>query len=145
MPCSTVCVFHSANYLSSIFRSPNPARASFVRYLLYKMNKIGENCILVQLIFQSLYSLCLLGPISRIVTPWSTQNLLINLLSPQSLPVPRPALLWHSLHGQTFSTDLWSKYTLLHLCPKFVLALVPLLNPNWPFQIRPQTSLQAFY
>ena len=41
MPCSTVCIFHSANYLS-IFKSPNPARASFVRYSLYKLNKISE-------------------------------------------------------------------------------------------------------
>ena len=69
-----------------MLKSPNPSRASLVRHSLYKLNRIGDKqhpCLTPLPICTLLVS----PRSSRILTFWSMYNLLINLLSRQSIPV----------------------------------------------------------
>ena len=94
MPCSTVfsltiCISSSAYFTVWIIcppmlESPSPSRAFFVRHSLYKLNRIGDKlhpCITplpICTLFVSPRS-------SHTLTFWSMYNLLINLLSCQSI------------------------------------------------------------
>jgi hypothetical protein len=50
----------------------------------------------------------------------------INLLSRHQVQVPLGCvLIWFSLHSQMPSGSVWSKHTILHLCPKLILSLFP--------------------
>jgi len=69
-----------------ILKSPNPSRASLVRHLLYKLNRIGDkqHPFLTPL---PIFTLLVSPRFSRTLTLWATYKLLINLLSRQSIPV----------------------------------------------------------
>jgi hypothetical protein len=70
-----------------ILNSPNPSRASLVRYSLYYLNRIDDKqqpCLTPLPIFTLLIS----PWSSRILTLCSMYNLLINILSRQSIPFP---------------------------------------------------------
>jgi hypothetical protein len=97
MPCSTVSSLASSTRSSAYFtvrityppilKSPNPPRACLVSYSLYKLNRMGDKqqpCLTPLPIFTLLVS----PWSSRILTFCSMYNLLINLLSHQSIPVP---------------------------------------------------------
>ena len=69
-----------------MLKSPSPSRASLVRHSLYKLNRIGDK----QHPCRTPLPICTL-----LVSPWSSRsltfcsmyNLLINLLSRQSMPI----------------------------------------------------------
>ena len=96
MPCSTASSLasntRSSAYLTvwmicpPILKSPNPSRASLVRYSLYKVNRIGNKhhpCLTPLPVFTLLVS-----PLpSFCLTLWSMYNLLTNLLSHQLITV----------------------------------------------------------
>jgi hypothetical protein len=68
-------------------KSPSPSRASLVRHSLYKLNKIGDK----QHPCRTPLPICtlLVSPLSsHTLTFWSMYNLLINLLSHQSIAAP---------------------------------------------------------
>ena len=97
MLCSTISSLASSTRSSAYFiekitspyilESPNPSRASLVRYSLYKLNRIGDKqhpCLIPPPIF-----ILLVSPLSsHALTLLSIHNLLINLLPNQSIPLP---------------------------------------------------------
>ena len=96
MPCSTVSSLAISTRSSAYFtvwiicppmlKSPSPSRVSLARYSLYKLNRDGDkqhHCL-------APLPICALpfSPLSsRTLTLWSMHNLLINLLSRQSIPL----------------------------------------------------------
>jgi len=96
MPCSTVSSLAISTRSSAYFtvwiicppklKSPSPSKASLVRHSLYKLNRIGDKqhpCLTPLPICTLLVS----PQCSHTLTLWSTYNLLINLLSRQSIPI----------------------------------------------------------
>jgi len=95
MLCSTVSFLAISTRSSAYFtawiiyplmlKSPNPSRAFLVRHSPYKLNRIGDKqhpCLTPLQICTLLVS----PWSSRTLTLWSMYNLLINLLSHQSIP-----------------------------------------------------------
>jgi len=125
-----------------ILKSPHPSRASLVRHLLYKLNRIGDKqhpCLTPLSIFTLLVS----HRFSRTLTLWAMYKLLINLLSRQSIPVPfriyinlaqltRTNAFSQSMketHSSSFISKIRSDIILN--IPFAPLVPFPLLNPNW--------------
>jgi hypothetical protein len=112
-----------------ILKSPNPSRASLVRYSLYKLNRIGDK-----------QQPCPWS--SRISTLCSMYNLLINLLSRQSLPIPfricinlvqltRSNAFYQSMKQAHNSSSMAKvRSDIILSIPIASLVPLPLLNPN---------------
>ena len=125
-----------------MLKSPSPSRASLVRHSLYELNRIGDKqhpCLTPLPICTLLISL----RASRTLTFCSMYNLLINLLSRQSMPIPfricinlvqftRSNPFCQSLK-QTHSCSSISKVRsgIILIIPIASLVPFPLLNPNW--------------
>ena len=94
-----------------------------VRHSLYKLNRIGDKqhpCLTPLPVCTLLVS----PRSSRILTLWSMYSLLINLLYANRYHLSLgSALIRSSLHGQMPCASLWSKYSVLHPSPKFILLL----------------------
>ena len=89
---SLACSTRSSAYFTVCFifppilKSPNPSRASLVRYSLYQLCRIDDKRHPCLTPFLSSHSLCLVDPVV-VLTPRSMYGLSINLLSRQSIPV----------------------------------------------------------
>jgi len=124
-----------------MLKSPSPSRASLVRHSLYKLNRIGDK----QHPCRTPLPICtlLVSPrSSRTLTLWSMYNLLINLLSRQSIPIlfricinlvqfKRSNTFCQSMK-QTHSPSSISKVRshIILTIPVASLVPFPLLNPN---------------
>ena len=123
-------------------KSPNPSKASLVRHLLYKLNRIGDKqhpCLTPLPIFTLLVS----PWFSCTLTLWTMYRLLINLLSHQSIPVSFSICInlvqWTRSNAfcqsmkQTLSSSSISKAhsDIVLSIPIASLVPFPLLNPNW--------------
>ena len=125
MPCSVVSSLASSTRLPVYFtmritflpilKFRNPSRTSLVRCSLYNLNRIGDiwHPCLTPL---SIFILIDFPWSSLILTLWSVYNLLINLLSRQSIPV----FLTICINLVQFTRPSLRNN---HLSPKFVLIL----------------------
>ena len=118
MPRSTSSTLASYTRLSEYFtvqitvppilKSPSPSKGSLVRYSLYKLNRINDkehSCITPLPLIPSLFTLS--------VALWSVSNMLISLLSHQTVQIPLAfALICSNLHDQLPSASLWSMHTI---------------------------------
>ena len=124
-----------------ILRSPNPSKASLVRYSLYKLNRIGDKqhpCLIPLPIFTLLVS----PRFSSTLTLWAMYELLFNLISRPSIPVSfricinlvqmTRSNVFCQYMKQTLSSSSISKVRsdILSI-PIASLVPFPLLNPNW--------------
>jgi len=115
-----------------ILKSPNLSRVSFLMCLLYTLNRIGDKhpCLTPLPIFTLLVSLWS----SLSFTLWYIYNLISSLHASQYQFPLESALIWSSLHSQMPSASPWSKHTILHLFPKFILIPFSVLCSEFYFQ-----------
>ena len=147
MPRSTSSTLASYTRLSEYFtvqitvppilKSPSPSKGSLVRYSLYKLNRINDkehSCITPLPLIPSLFTLS--------VALWSVSNMLISLLSHQTVQIPLAfALICSNLHDQLPSASLWSMHTIpvyvqiSFICYSQHSGCIPiplhLINSNW--------------
>ena len=151
MPCSTVSSLAISTSSSAYFtvwiicppilKSPSPSRDYLVRHSLYNLNRTGDKqhpCL-------TLLPVCTLldSPRSRrTLTLWSMYNLLINLLSRQSIPVlfmicinlvqfTRSNAFCQSMKQTQSSSAISKVRSAIIIIPNAFLVPFPLLNPNW--------------
>ena len=125
-----------------ILESPSPSRASLVRHSLYKLNRIGDKqhpCLTPL----PIYTLLVSPRSNRTLTLWSMYNLLINLLSRQSIPLifricinlvqfTRSNAFCQSMKQIHSSPSIFKVYfSIILIIPIASLFPFPLLNPNW--------------
>ena len=135
-----------------ILNSLHPSTASYVRYLLYKLNRISykqHSCLISLQIF-----IVLVSPwYSHTLTFWFIYNLLINLLSCQSTLVSCRVCI-HLVQftvcqsmQQTHNSSSMSKVypDIIISIPTASLVPFPLLNPNWPSASKYSISFQSFF
>ena len=125
-----------------MLKSPSPSRASLVRHLLYKLNRIDDKqhpCLTPLPVCTFLVS----PRSSHTLTLWFMYNLLINLLSRQSIPflfricINLVQFTWSNAFCQSMKqTHIPSSISkvrsdIILIIP--IASLVPflLLNPNW--------------
>ena len=124
-----------------MLKSPGPFRVTLVRHSLYKLNRIGDKqhpCL-------TPIPICTL-PVSprssRTLTVWSMYNLLISLLSRQSIPVlfricvdlvqfTRSNAFCQSMKQHTVHLSVSKVHSdIILIIPIASLVPFPLLNPN---------------
>jgi hypothetical protein len=151
MPCGTTSSLANSTRSPTYFtvqitctpllKPPNLSTAALVSYLLYKLNRISEThhpCLILLPVFTLFVS-----PWSiRTLTFGSTYNLLINLLSCQSIPLPfricinLVQLTWSNAFCQSTkqahnSSSISKIHSDIILCiPITSLVPFPLVNPN---------------
>lgn len=151
MSCSTFSSLASSTRSSAYFtvwmicppilKSPNPSRASLVRHLLYKLNRIGDEqypCLTPLPVF----TLLVCPRFSHTLTLWAMYKLLISLLSCQSVQVSfricinLVQLVWSYAFCQHVKQAHNSSISNAH--SDIILSIpiaspvrFPLLNPNW--------------
>jgi hypothetical protein len=133
MPCSTTSSFVSSTrscaYITvritcpPILKPPDHSRASLVKFSPYKVNRIGDRLHPCQMLFQS-SQICLPLVQSYLNTDQCTICRQILFRASRYQFLSGFTLIWSSLHGEMPPASLWSKHTILHLCPKFVLILL---------------------
>ena len=151
MPCSTVSSLATNERSSAYFtvwiicppmlKSPSPSTAALVRHSLYQLNRTGNK----------LHSCRTPLPIrTLLVSPWSSHtltfcsmyNLLINLLSRQSMPIlfrscinvvqfTRSNVFCQSMKQTHNSSTSKVRSAIILIIPIAFLVPFPLLNPNW--------------